>query len=225
LVLFGTIPDISSFTSAASTILAIVIALETYRAYEYTRKDYQLAFAVGFALLAASYALLVPLAFGIKLPTIGYATSDILNYPPRMVIQSVGFILVALAYSRTPRAKYFLYGLLALLGVLVVIVVIPQTPEIPYSVNALLYLLNLALICYVLYSMLEKTKPTDLVMIGFLLMALSQYTGIVDALQGSELTYFLVQLTRLLSLVVFFVAFLRLPVRRPIEIQPDRSSK
>lgn len=226
MVLFGVIPDISSFMWAASTILALIIAFETYRAYKYTRKDYLQAFMTGFALLAISYALLIPLIFGVHLPTYGYPTSDILDYPARMVIQSVGFILVALAYSRTRRAKHIMYWLLAILAVFVIADMLPDyiVPEVPYSVNALVYLLNLGLISYIVYRMLEKMRPTNLVIIGFLQMALSQYTGIIDALQGSELTHFLVQLTQLLSLSVFFAAFVRLPIRRrPIEVEAGKS--
>jgi len=225
LVLFGVVPDISSVTSAVSAILALIIAFETYQAYKYTRIAYLQAFIVGFALLAISYALLIPLIFGVKLPTSGYPTSDILDYPPRFAIQSVGFILIALAYSRTPRAKYIMYALLGLLAVFVILDMLPTNifPEVPYSYNTLLYILNLILIFYVLYHMLEKMKPTDLVIMGFLLMALSQYTSIIDALQGSELTRFLVQLTQLFSLAVFIAAFLRLPTRHSVEVEAVRS--
>lgn len=224
MVLFGVLPDISSFTSATSVILALVIIFESYRAYKYTRRDYLLAFIWGFGLLAISYALLIPAQFGLKLPTIGYESGDILNYPPRLVVESAGFLLISLAYSRTPKARYLLYGIVALLIALVLVVMLPNTPQVPYSVDALLYLLNLLLSCYIIYHMVEKTRPTDLVMIGFFLMAVSQYTGIINTLQGGELTYFLVQLTRILSLVVFFAAFLRVPERRPVEMKPVRGS-
>lgn len=223
MVLFGVLPDISSFASAASVILTLIIVFESYRAYRYTRRDYLLAFVWGFGLLAVSYALLIPLQFGIKLPTVGYESGDILNYPPRLVIESAGFLLIGLAYSQTPKARYLLYSIVALLLVLVLLVVLPYTPEVPYSVDALLYLLNLLLICYILYRMLDKTRPTDLVMIAFLLMAVSQYTGIIDTLQSGELTFFLVQLARILSLIIFFAAFLRVPERRPIA-KPVRGS-
>ena len=224
LVLFGIVPDISSFTVAASVILTLVIVFESYRAYRYTKRDYLLTFVWGFALLAVSYALLLPHQFGIHLPTLGYTNGDILTYPPRLVIESAGFILIGLAYSRTPWAKYLLYSIVALLIVLVSLVILPIAPKVPFSVDALLHFLNLVVICYILYHMLEKTRPTDLVMIAFLIMAVNQYTGIIDTLQTGELTVFLVQITRVLSLIIFFVAFLRVPERRPIETNPVRDS-
>lgn len=222
--MFGVIPDISSFTSAASVILALVIVFESYKAYRYTHRDYLLAFAWGFALLAISYAVLIPRQFGINLPTVGYESGNILNYPPRLVIESAGYILIGLAYSRTPWVRYLLYGVLTLLMFLVLVILFPNTPEVPYSVDALLHFLNLIVICYILYHMLEKTRPTDLVMIAFLVMAVSQYTGVIEVLQTGELTSFLVQATRVLSLITFFVAFLRVPERRPLEASPVRGS-
>ena len=215
------IPDITSLASALSASLALVIAFQAYRAYKYTEKNYLLAFVAGFSLLAASYVFLIPLAFGISLPTAGYERNDILNYPPRIVMQSFGFILIGLSYSQAPRVKHFLYGFIALLVFLVVLVILPQAPSVLYSVNSLLYLLNTGLLAYVLYHMMEKSKPTDLVFIGFLFMALSQYTGFVDTLQNGELTSFLTQAIRLVSLLMFFVAFLRLPNPHAIKSQPD----
>lgn len=205
-------------------ILTLVIVFESYRAYRYTKRDYLLAFVWGFVLLAISYAFLIPYQFGIRLPTLGYESGNILNYPPRLVIESAGYLLIGLAYSRTPWAKYFLYSIVALLIVLVYIVILPITPEVPYSVDALLHLLNLAVICYILYHMLEKTRPTDLVILGFVVMAVNQYTGIIDTLQAGELTHFLVEIARVLSLIIFFVAFLRVPERRPIKAGPARDS-
>jgi hypothetical protein len=217
LVAFGVISDLSSIASALSAVLALVIAFQAYRAYNYTAKGYLLAFVAGFILLALSFVLLIPLAFGIDLPAVGYENNDILNYPPRIVMQSIGFILIGLSYSQTPRAKHFLYGLFALLVLLVVVVILPQAPPVPYEVNSLLYLLNTGLLAYVLYHMMEKAKPTDLVFIGFLLMALSQYTGLIDTLQYGELTFFLTQAIRLVSLFIFFAAFLRLRNPRVIK--------
>ena len=146
MILTGFSLDFTSVVSILSVAFALSVAVESYIVFRRTEREHFLAFTVGFILLAVSYAHLNPLAFGIRLPTIGYETSDILAYPPRIVISSLGFIIIALSYTPTRRVKQILYGFIALLAFLVGLVLFPSTPPVPYSVNSLLFLLHTGLL-------------------------------------------------------------------------------
>lgn len=217
MLLAGVGLEISSIASVLSVVFALSIAFEAYFVYRRTEREHFLAYFVAFTLLAISYGLLIPLAFGVKLPTIGYEVSDILSYPPRIVISSIGYVIIALSYTRTHRVKQILYGLIALLVFLVVLVVTPQVPSIPFSVDSLLLLLHVALLAYVSYRMWQA-KSAGLVSLGFIILLCSQFAGLVASLQLEEVTVLLAQVLRVVSFSLLFSA-LALTIRPKIMVE------
>lgn len=215
--------DFTSIASVLSTAFAIAVAIESYIVYRHTNRGHLLAFAVGFVLLAVSFALLIPLAFGIKLPTVGYETSDILDYPPRIIISSLGFIIIALSYTPTRRVKETLYVLIALLVLFVGIVLWPHTPSVPHSFNSLLYLLHAGLLVYIVYRIGQGTKLSGLAMSAFLALLLSQCIALIDSLAPEEITFLVGQTIRVVSFVLFFLALAR--AIRPRAMQPSMETK
>ena len=206
MLLAGVSLEISSIASVLSVVFALSVAFEAYFVYRRTEREHFLTYFVAFTLLAISYALLIPLAFGVKLPTIGYETSDILAYPPRIVISSIGFVIIALSYTRTHRVKQTLYGLMVLLAFLVVLVVLPQIPRVPYSADSLLFLLHVGLLVYISYRMWQATKSIGLVSAGFIILLSSQFVALVASLQLEEVTILLAETLRVVSFVLLFAA-------------------
>lgn len=205
MLLAGVGLEISSIASVLSGVFALSIAFEAYFVYRRTERAHFLAYFVAFTLLAISYALLIPLAFGMKLPTIGYEISDILAYPPRIVISSIGYVIIALSYTRTRRVRQILYALITLLVFLVVLVVLPQIPSIPFSVDSLLFLLHVLLLVYVLYRMLQA-KSASLVSLAFIILLASEFVALVASMQLEEITILFAQVLRVVSFAILFVA-------------------
>ncbi len=201
--------DFTSVASILSVAFALSIATESYIVFRRTERQHLLAFMVGFILLAVSYALLIPLAFGIKLPTVGYETSDILDYPPRIVISSLGFIIIALSYTPTRKVRGILYGLIALLAFFVALVFLPNIPSIPYYFNSLLYLLHAGLLIYIIYRIATVRKPSELATLAFLFLLTSQGVGLIDSLIPSETIFLLGQAILVISFAFFFTALAR----------------
>jgi hypothetical protein len=199
--------------SAASAILSLVLALQAYHAFKYAKKDYLLNFSAGFLLLGLSFIILLPLALGVKLPGRYGDADDIVNYPVFALMQTVGYALIALAYSQTPAARKFLVSLIGFLVVLVTIVLLPHS-IIPSSVYVLFYLLNTGLLSFVLYHMLKLMPPTHLVFTGFLLLTLHEYTALIGAVNESiynypdDASFLIADLLRLTALCMLFVSFL-----------------
>ncbi len=209
--------DFTSLASALSTAFAVSIATQSFVVYRRTEREHFLALSVGFSLLAISFALLIPLAFGITLPTIGYESSDILSYPPRIVISPIGFIIIALSYSPRRHVKGLLYGLLCLLILLVGMVIDPQLPPVPQDVNILLYVAQIGLLSYVLYQMSSAARPIGTVSLGFVLLLLSQCAALADFLQTGEVAFFVAQSLRLASFALLVVALVQANRTSPIE--------
>jgi hypothetical protein len=212
----------TSIASILSTVFALSIALQSYLVYRRTRRGYFLEFGTGFIMLAASYALLIPLAFGVMLPTVGYPNSDILDYPPRIITSSIGFVIIALSYSSAPRIRQILYLLVALLGFLVLLVIGPQISAVPYSIDNFLYVLHIGLLVYVLYQMWRVTRPIVTVFWGFVVLLVSQCIGLVDAFQPQEITFLLTQAVRVVSFGLLFAALARANRPKLIE-RPDKA--
>ena len=137
------------------------------------KTDYLLNLSIGFFLLGISYVVLIPLAFGIKLPGHFEDADDILSYPAMEAIQSFGLILIALSYSQTPRAKQFLVSLVGIL-VLLVIFELLSISYVPDFADILLYLINTATLSFILYHMLKVLPATNLVFSGFLFFTIGQ---------------------------------------------------
>ncbi|MGI0085729.1 MAG: hypothetical protein ACREBQ_11680 [Nitrososphaerales archaeon] len=193
--------------------MAFILAIQAYHAFTYAKKDYLLNFSAGFLLLALSYIVLVPLALGISLPAYLEDADDIVNYPLFAVMQTIGYALIALAYSQRVRGKQILVGLTGLLIVPIILVLSPGA-YMPESVDILLYLLNTSLLGFVLYHMLKVMPPTDLVFAGFLLLAIHEYTALIGSINESiysypdEGSFFVAELLRLSALCTLFVSFL-----------------
>ena len=202
-----TLDQFSFILAAFSTLLCLVISYQAYHSYKYMKSDYLLNFSAGFLLLAISYLILVPLAFGIKLPDMGTDVDSILNYSGRVVIHGAGLILIALAYSQTPRARKLLFGLIGALAILELLIILPQV-YIPESVDSALYLMNTALVVYVMYHMLKVVPSLDLVFLGFSLFALDEYTAFIASLGEGHIVYLLAESLRLAGLLIFFLSFL-----------------
>ncbi|MGH2639768.1 MAG: hypothetical protein ACRDF4_10915, partial [Rhabdochlamydiaceae bacterium] len=84
-------------------------------------------FFAGFLLLGLSFARLISVdSARITIPTCRGTTSNLQSYPPRLVIviQSLGFILIALSYIQSARAKQFLYVLYGLLILLILFIIL-----------------------------------------------------------------------------------------------------
>ncbi|HVB11960.1 MAG TPA: hypothetical protein VNE86_02415 [Nitrososphaerales archaeon] len=209
MALVGVGLDFTSIVSIVSVAFALTIVRQSYIVYRRTDRANFLALSVAFTLLAISYALLIPLAFGVKLPTIGYETNDILTYPPRIVIASIGLIIIALSYTPTPRVKQILYGLIVLLFLFVALVMVPQGPVVSPSVDGLLFLLHVGLLAYVLCRMWQIAKPIELVPLGFLILLVSQCIELIGSLQVGEVTFLLAQAIRLLSFALLFAALVK----------------
>ena len=214
--------DYTSVASVLSTAFALSIAIESYTVFRRTEREHFLAFTIGFVLLAASFALLIPLAFGINLPTIGYETSDILAYPPRIVISSLGFIIIALSYTPTQRVRQVLYGLIALLVFLVALVLFPYAPSVPSSIDSLLFLLHTALLIYIVYRIWQVARPTGLATSAFLILLVSQFIAFVGTLNPDQLTLMIGETARLVSFFLFFTA-LAIAIRPKVAPQPTRT--
>ena len=222
MILTGFSIDFTSVVSILSVAFALSVAVESYIVFRRTERKHFLAFTVGFVLLAVSYALLIPLAFGIRLPTIGYETSDILAYPPRIVISSLGFIIIALSYTPTRRVKQILYGFIALLAFLVGLVLFPSTPSVPYSVNSLLFLLHTGLLIYIILRIWRITRLTALTTTAFLSLLGSQFVAFVGSLSPNEISLMIAETLLLVSFFLFFVA-LAIAIRPKITSQPTET--
>lgn len=220
MLLAGVALEITSMASLLSVVFALSIAFEAYFVYRKTERRHFLAYSVAFTLFAISYALLIPLAFGVKLPTTGYETSDILAYPPRIVISSVGFALIALSYTRTHRVKQILYGLMVLLALLVALVILPRASVVPYSFDSLLLLLHVGLLVYVCYRIWRVTKTMGLVSLGFIVLLVSELVALVATLQPDELTVLVAQTIRVASYALLFAALAQALRPKPVVEAP-----
>src|SRR5207253_8095356 len=91
--------DLLAAADIVSTALAFAISVQVYRVYRYTSRSYLLNFFVSFIMLGASYYLLaLPLQ-----PTGSSLITRGLEWP-RLIIQSVAYIMLASTYfSRTRR--------------------------------------------------------------------------------------------------------------------------
>jgi hypothetical protein len=207
--------------ATTSAVLAFILAFQSYRAYNFVRKAYLLNFSAGFLLLALSYVILIPLALGVKLPGHFQDADDILNYPVFSIMETIGYALIALAYSQSRKSRTILFGLVTFVVILVVLVLLPNS-FVPLSVDVLLYLTNTCLVAYVLFHMLKIMPPTDLVFVGFLLLAIHEYTQLVT--QVAELIYnypddgyFLIsEALRLSALALLCASFLVIRIRNPM---------
>jgi hypothetical protein len=204
--------DLSLPIALASALMTLVLSFQAYRAFKYAKRDYLLNFSVGFLLLTMSYALLIPLALGVKLPANFQDADDIINYPAFAFMQTIAYGLIALAYSQTTRSRQTLFGLVGLLGVVVFASLIPGM-DIIQSVDIVLYLINLGLLGFVLYHMMKFMPPTNLVFAGFLFLAIHQYTVLLGSLNEAIYNYtddgtFLIATSlRLIAFGFMFVSF------------------
>lgn len=172
--------NVSLPVSVASSVLSLVLAFQAYHSFKYVRKDYLLDFSAGFMLLGLSFGILAWFSLGLKLPGHFQDVDDLVNYPVFALMQSSGFILIALAYSQSVSARKILVGLMGFLISLVILIILPAF-IVPSSIDVLLYLLNAALLGLVLYHMLRVMPGTHLVFAGFLLLAMCEYTAITTA--------------------------------------------
>ena len=204
--------DLSLPIALASALMTLVLAFQAYRAFKYAKRDYLLNFSVGFLLLTISYALLIPIALGMKLPANFQDADDIINYPAFAFMQTVAYALIALAYSQTIRARQTLFGLVGLLGVLVFTSLIPGMAMVQ-SVDIVLYLINVGLLGFVLYHMTKVMPPTNLVFAGFLFLTLHEYTVLLGSVNEAVYNYtddgtFLIATSiRLVAFGMMFVSF------------------
>jgi hypothetical protein len=183
-----------------------------------------LNFTAGFLLLALSYVILIPLALGVKLPGNFQDADDILSYPLFSIMETIGYALIALAYSQTKRSRNILFGLISFLALMIVLALLPSS-FVPLSVDVLLYLLNTLLLGYVLFHMLKIMPPTDIVFVGFLLLAMHEYTQLIA--QVTELmynypddAYFLIaESLRLSGLAILCVSFLIIQFQKPTPVR------
>lgn len=205
MVLAGLNLDFTSVGSLISTIFAVMIAFESYRVYHRTERQHFLAFSIAFTLLGIAYALLIPLAIGVALPPFGYETGDILAYPPRIILTTISFIVVALSYTPTVRVKEIMYGLVALLIISVTITLIPGLPDIPYSVDVGLFLLHIVLLAYVLFQMSHFAKPARSIFLAFVILLVSQCVNLAYIIQTFNIIFLLSQALRVISFALLFV--------------------
>lgn len=200
--------------SGLSTLLASVIATQTLIAYRRTGRDYLLNYSVGFILLVISFVILLPTDFGVHIPLCCenryYAIE---SFPPRYILQTFGYILIALAYSRNRWEKQLLVVLTGLLVFLVILVLLPQV-TVPRYTDAYVHSADVAVIAYVLFYLLrfvirsQGSPSTGLVFVGFLLILFGQYTFAVHDLATVRLINLLAKTLQLLGLGTLVLAFL-----------------
>jgi hypothetical protein len=209
--------------SLGSSALSFVLAFESYHAFKYSKKEYLLNFSAGFLLLALSYLILVLIATGLANIPIHFGdTDDIANFPVIAVMETLGYGLIALAYSQTVRTKKTLTFLMTMVVFLVVLALVSKS-FVPANVDIAVYLLNTGLLGFVLYHMLKVMPPVDLVFAGFLALAMNEYTMLIGAVNESLFTYtdegtfLFAQILRFIALLMLVGAFLvsRRQVVRP----------
>ncbi len=198
-------------TSIASSILAFVIAFQAYRAYRFTQRRYLLNFLFGFLMLGVSYYLI---AFGIEVaqtPNIAQRFEW-----PRLIVQSIAFALIASAYYTKQKhsERVFLAGLIALAAIAVPLVLTQLASTVSVKlVDQYFFLVNFILSLYVFgksgqgYTKTGR-KESVIVISGFGLLALSQYTWFIWAFEGGTISFLAANLVRLLGLILITAAFL-----------------
>ena len=205
--------NISIPISAASAILCLILSLQAYHSFRYVRKDYLLNFYAGFLLLGLCFVILVPLALGFKLPANYGDADDIASYPVFAVMQTIGYVLIALAYSQTKRARNFLIVLVGLLVVMVGLVLLPGSFVASFA-DIIMYLGNVMLLGFVLYHMLKVMPPTHLVFAGFLLLSIHEYTTLLATINETiynypdDSSFMIADIIRLSALCILIVSFL-----------------
>jgi hypothetical protein len=205
--------DASFGIASVSAILALVLAVQAFHAFGFTKRDYLLNFSAGFLLLGLSYVILIPLALGFHLPPNFADADDIVNYPVFTIMQTFGYTFIALAYTQTVRSKQVLIGFMGALIVIVIIILLPGS-YVQESIDILLYLLNVCLLGFVLYHMLKVMPPADLVFLGFLFLAIHEYTALVGSIDEAvynvpdEGSFFIAEVLRLSGLCILFISFL-----------------
>lgn len=220
----GFVLDLSAPISAVSAVLCFVLALQAYHSFRFVKKDYLLNFSFGFMLLGLSFAIVIPFVLGFKLPSKFGDSDDIANYPVFAVMQTIAYVLIALAYSQTRKSKN---SLMLLIGALVLVVVLVLLPNsfVPSSVDVLMYVANVGLLGFILYHMLKVMPPTHLVFTGFLLLAIHEYTAFIASINESfynlpdEGSFFIADIVRLAALCILFYSFLATrPSARSIQL-------
>jgi hypothetical protein len=179
--------DVTIPISATSAALCFVLAVKAYHSNRYADKDYLLNFSAGFLLLGLSFLVLVPLALGLNFPRQFEDTDDIVNFPVFAVMQTMGYALIAFGYYQSCPARMVLLGLVGSLILIVFPVLLPNSIEVS-SVDIILYLVNISLLGFILYHMLNVMPPTDLVFTRFLLLTIHEYAALSSVPSTNQFT-------------------------------------
>jgi hypothetical protein len=194
-----------------STLLALLIGFQAYRAYRFTGRKYLVNFSASFLLLGGSYYLV-----GFLLTPFG---SPAVNPPlewERLVLQSTAYLLLASAYfSKSGRGEEItLFSLLAVAAISVPLLNLVSPPsEVPF--DEYFYLLNFLLSIYVLARasrgyVSTQQRPATFAAAGFFLLTFSQFSWVIWDTDGGSVSLLFALLFRLLGLVVLVESLVEL---------------
>lgn len=212
--------------SSVSATLSFIIAYEAFRARKFSLSSYLLNYFVGFLLLGLSFVIVLPIDLGEHARQIIQLGYSVESFPPRLIMQSIGFILIALAYSHSRFAKQLLLILTGSLIALVVLVLLPAV-NVPPSVDIFLRIVNVAVLSYVLAYLLRFMfdlrfpRLTGLVFVGFLLELANQAVFAIHGVETVRILMFFAKVIGVAALVVLVCAFFVLQQTTTIDSSED----
>jgi hypothetical protein len=192
-------------SAIASTLLAFYVALAGYSAYRYTGRRYLLNFFAGFILLGVSFAILALLLQ----PTGSLTVNPGLEWV-RHLVQLGGFLLIASSYvtkirrGETALLVLFTFGVLAAVGFTLAV---PGSAPRTSVADELVFLANALLALYVVNQVIGAAPGagkfhSGLVVYGFGILAVSQYTWLIWSFDGGSLAFALAEALRLVGLAM-----------------------
>ena len=197
--MLGSTAVLEIVSAALSGIFALVIVWKSIGAYRVTERSHLLNFTAGLLCLAVSYAWLIPIIATLPLGDVGRT--------PRIVMELLGFALVASSYLTRERSGSLWLLLLTAAAVAMATVSVYALP--PFSDDTLLgttHLVELALMIFVVAqvtrSYARNVTPGGLfVFWGFGLFAVSQYTWAIWSYLPDNSLAEVAMTVRLLALV------------------------
>lgn len=203
--------ELASALSASDLISAgicLLIAYLMFKSSRYFHRQYLLGLPIGFSFLALSYILLGLSLYGIP----GGEAAGYLGFFAR----TYGFAFIAGTYflkgrdawRSIGRSAVWLFALMLVLALLAfLIIIVPPFLELPslQIADDYFYVVNLGLVGYIifcLYRTLKGGKIASAVLLGFGLLLMSQYSGLIWALEDGVYSLTLAHLVRTVGLVM-----------------------
>jgi hypothetical protein len=198
------------YSDILSAGLALGITYLMLRSFRVVRRDYLLAFPIGFSFLTLSYVFL---AVSTAFPSVGEVASW-----SELFSTTYGFAFIAGTYFLRRRGIFgpfsrWLFSLVILAVLVVVLVeVVPPFGALPqYTVAAQVFLIvNLCMLSYIIFSLNQALKQAPhevnfLVQTGFILLAFGQYSLLLWTLDRGVWSIALADLFRLAGLTALLI--------------------